>query len=117
MARLSGSKAVAGVPSDTRKDFREIMREQDAWVSEKVEAARNLPEGEYVGRLVRFPFADGYALYLITGYDPSLHPTEQLELTWVDYGDGWGAAPATIRGFIPEDLTPANTLTSRLFGG
>lgn len=104
MARLSESKIVAGAADDRTRDFRELMRVQDAWLTEREAEASGLGPGEYVGRVVRFPAGDGYAVYLVTGYDPSLHPTEQLELAWVEYGDNWGVHPATIRGLVPGDL-------------
>jgi len=98
------------------KDFRDLMREQDAWMAERYAATRGLGPKEYVGRVVQFPYADGYAVYVVTGYDPSLHTTEQLELTWVDYGDGWNVDSATMRGYTTEELDANIRWTGRESG-
>lgn len=63
------------------------------------EAARD--RGEIVGRLVRYPIADGYAVYKIVSAKP-------LTLAHVDYMDGWTIPAAHLRGInlasVKEDL-------------
>lgn len=45
----------------------------------------NLPKGLYVGKLVKFQVADGYAFYKVTKIGKNI-----CELTWLDlHPDGW----------------------------
>lgn len=65
---------------------------------DKLEAESNgLPDGEVVGALLRFPRADGYAMYRVTSANP-------LKLQHIPYGDAWRADAATIRGLRLADV-------------
>lgn len=46
--------------------------------------ASALPKGEYVGALIRFPVADGYAVYYV-------HKLKPLTICHVPFGDKWRA--------------------------
>lgn len=52
--------------------------------------ATKLPE-TMVGRILRFPYADGYAFYRVTSARP-------FKVQHLKYGDAWEVHPATIRG-------------------
>lgn len=105
MARLSKRVITPVRPGHAvPRDFRDYMNEQHEWMNEQAALARELPAGEYVGRVVSFPYADSCAVYQVVDYDRSKHPTEQLLVARVDYCDGWAADPATVRGLIPADL-------------
>lgn len=57
----------------------------------------NLPEGTIVGGIIRFPFADGHAIYQV-------HKAKPLQLAHVPYGDAWQANEITIRGLNAKDV-------------
>jgi hypothetical protein len=55
------------------------------------------PNDEHAGAIVRFPFADGHAQYVVVSSKP-------LKLQHIDIGDGWHARASDIRGFRITDL-------------
>ena len=66
------------------------------------------PDGKYllpkekigkalVGRLIRWPVADGYALYRVTSAKP-------LKVQHLHFGDGYSVFPETIRGLTIGDV-------------
>ena len=66
------------------------------------------PDGKYllpkekigktlVGRLIRWPVADGYALYRVTSAKP-------LKVQHLHFGDGYSVYPETIRGLTIGDV-------------
>jgi len=68
---------------------------------------------EFVGEIVKWQRADGYALYAVVNTAP-------LELVWVDYGDGYGVEAALIRGLNLDDIAEQverNRRVAALFGG
>lgn len=71
---------------------------QAAAYDELVEVSRNLPDGEYVGGLIQFPYADGYAIYRVVSIEP------RVVLQHVPFGDAWQADPSTIRGLRAADV-------------
>jgi hypothetical protein len=52
-------------------------------------------KGKYLGKVIRFPVADGYAQYMIWTLTKWIH---------LDEVDGWHADPATIRGMRAVDV-------------
>jgi hypothetical protein len=58
------------------------MKQQDALQIELIALAR--ANRTLYGRMVRFPHADSYALYVVTKVNK-----KTVQLTWVDYCDGW----------------------------
>ena len=50
-----------------------------------------------IGKVVRFPFADGYAQYMVWKLRP-------LELVHLDLGDGWNIPAAHARGLKVSDI-------------
>lgn len=57
----------------------------------------NLPDGEVVGALLQFPYADGYALYVVVDAEP-------LTVQHVNYLDGWSVSPILIKGLDRQDV-------------
>ena len=52
-------------------------------------------KGKYVGKVIGFRVADGYAQYMVWTLTKWVH---------LDEGDGWSADPATIRGTRARDV-------------
>ncbi len=72
--------------------------EMDRLEKEAVENAREkLSCDEFVGEIIRFQIADGYAQYLIKSKSP-------LQLIHLGFGDSYQALPATIRGLNKSDI-------------
>ena len=67
------------------------------------DAARD--RGEITGRLLKFPVADGYAVYRIVSVKP-------LTLAHIDYMDAWSIPGAHLRGItlasVKEELRVAD---------
>ena len=58
------------------------LKQQEHLIAELIPMARK--EKTLLGRTMRFPMADSYALYLVTKVN-----TKTVELTWLNYCDGW----------------------------
>lgn len=58
------------------------MKQQDALIDELKELAKE--NNTLLGRVIRFPHADSYAVYLITGVYK-----HKVYTAWIDYCDGW----------------------------
>jgi hypothetical protein len=84
--------------SEHEKAYRELQR-----VS--YEASER---GEIVGRIIRFPVADGHATYQIAKVKP-------LTLRHVDYIDGYSISAAEIRGLRIGDVEQMLDYERRLF--
>lgn len=77
-----------------------------------VAASNALPEDEYVGALISWQIADGYASYLVTSMSP-------VTLQWVPLADGYRVDDALIRGLRKPDVIAKVESTrafNRLFG-
>lgn len=59
-----------------------------------------LEDGDIVGFIMQFPWADGYAVYRVTKERP-------LTLQHIDYGDAWQVPDAHLRGIRFEDVVQA----------
>jgi hypothetical protein len=97
MAKLLSS-AYPGFKRKPNESFDVCMKRESALLDEinqrSLAAAK---AGKAVGTLLRFPMADGYALYVVTSEKP-------LTLQHVPFGDAWQAAAATIRGVTMSDV-------------
>lgn len=51
----------------------------------------------YIGETIRFPIADGYAIYMVAN-------TKPLEVIHVPTGDAWQADPILLRGLRVSDV-------------
>jgi hypothetical protein len=67
---------------DFLKKFDAKYKRQNELIEELIPMARKF--NTLLGRTVRFPMADSYALYLVTKVN-----TKTVELTWLDYMDAW----------------------------
>jgi hypothetical protein len=82
------------------KDFCEKfdakMKRQNDLMAELIPLCR--AQKTLLGRTVRFPMADSYALYLVTKVNPTT-----VELTWLDYSDAWVDDRLGYKGTISKD--------------
>lgn len=62
--------------------FEAKYKKQNELIEELIPMARK--HNTLLGRTVRFPMADSYALYLVTKVN-----TKTVELTWLNYSDAW----------------------------
>jgi len=60
----------------------DLMEQQGNLIEEIEKVAKR--NNTILGRLIRFPFADGYAIYVITKVNK-----KTVRVAWIDYGDGW----------------------------
>jgi hypothetical protein len=71
---------------EKRKNFRENferkLKKQESLIAELIVLAR--AQKTLVGRILKFPRGDGYALYLITSQGK-----KTVQLKWLDYCDRW----------------------------
>lgn len=58
------------------------IERQDAMIDELEKMAK--PEKTLLGRIVKFPMADSYAMYVITKVN-----AKTVRITWLDYSDAW----------------------------
>jgi len=67
---------------DFCQKFDTKLNRQDDLIAELIPLCRK--EKTLLGRTVRFPMADSYALYLVTKVN-----AKTVQLTWLDYCDAW----------------------------
>lgn len=79
------------------EDYDTYRARSDAAFENLEAAADALPDGEVVGALITFPWADGHAIYRVVSAKP-------LKVRHIPYGDAWRVDPATIRGLRLEDV-------------
>jgi hypothetical protein len=98
------------------KGFPELhtkMKEQDKLMNDIRELAKK--EKTLIGRIVKFPRADSYAIYIITKINK-----KTVGLTWVDYCDGWkidGAVTALYDIDIASKKVKGEDMLLELFSG
>lgn len=68
--------------SKSENSLDNIIKRQEALIGELIPLCRK--EKTLLGRTVRFPMADSYALYLVTKVNK-----KTVELTWLKYCDAW----------------------------
>lgn len=92
------------------EEYNAYMERVEAKFSELRVTARNLPDGEVVGALLKFPVGDGYAHYRVVKEKP-------LTLEHIPLGDAWQIPLPHIRGITKQDvLKQQQRLKSPLFG-
>jgi transcription elongation factor Elf1 len=67
---------------DFQKNFDRKLKKQESLIAELIVLARK--EKTLLGRVIKFPRGDGYALYLITSVGK-----KTVQLKWLDYCDQW----------------------------
>lgn len=87
---------------DFSKKFDAKMKRQEELIAELIPLCR--AQKTLLGRTVRFPMADSYALYLVTKENP-----KTVELTWLDYCDAWVDDRLGYKGSISRDYVQKQT--------
>ena len=78
-----------------------LRRTDEALAELERESGRvDIEAGEVVGLVVKFPVADGHAVYRVSRASP-------LTLQHVPFGDAWRVPPAHIRGLRKSDILEA----------
>lgn len=96
MAKLSADP-IPGFEQLPGEGFSEYLTRTDRLLAELQEKEAALPEGTYVGAVLRFPYADGYAMYLV-------QKTRPLTLQHIPFGDAWHIPEAHLRGLNLDDV-------------
>lgn len=96
MAKLS-NQPVPGFDEPMGGDFRSYFESQDKLLKALQDKEAALPEGTYEGVILRFPHADGYAMYLV-------EKTSPLTLQHIPYGDAWQIPAAHLKGLDMDDV-------------
>jgi hypothetical protein len=102
MAKLTGTVSIPkeNYGGDFLKNLKAgIKSEHQKAVDALFEKAEAIPEGVIEGAILKFPVADGYALYLVTK-----DSKRGVELKHIPYGDAWQVHPALIRGLTRKDI-------------
>ena len=68
--------------SKSENSLDNIIKRQEAIIAELIPLCR--AQKTLLGRTIRFPMADSYALYLVTKVN-----AKTVQLTWLDYCDAW----------------------------
>jgi hypothetical protein len=73
------------------------QKDEDAYTEKLRAAARWANDGEYVGEIVKWQRADGYAVYMVWSERP-------LQIMHVALGDGYTVEPSLIRGLTLAEV-------------
>lgn len=84
-------------PTGNNINWQQHMTMESAALDAIQKQSDDLPDGDVVGFLVRFPKGDGYALYRVVKAKP-------LQLEHISFGDNWQADGITIRGLRLTDV-------------
>jgi hypothetical protein len=85
--------------------FREFLDRTGAMLKE---LRKNQPETGYVGCLIQFPVADGYAIYKVESEKP-------LQLSHIPYGDAYRIPNPYIKGLELSDIKAQVDLNRTLY--
>ena len=85
-----------GKNSDDPLDFDNIMKTQENLMEELKVLAK--AEDTLLGRTMRFPMADSYALYVVTKVNKTT-----VQLTWIKWCDAWQDDRLGYTGSLPYD--------------
>lgn len=101
MAKLTGSVAFPPRDYDNYLANRKagIVDPHDLVFAGLEARAAALPPGVIEGAILKFPVADGYAMYLV-----SKDTGRTVEVKHIPYGDAWQVHPALIRGLTRKDI-------------
>lgn len=84
-------------PIEEHDDWHEMIKADERLFIKLTRQTLDLPDGEIVGALVSFPYADGSANYVVTAARP-------LTLQHIPSGDAWQIPAAHMRGLCREDI-------------
>jgi hypothetical protein len=96
MAQLSKTP-VSGFEQLPKESFDDYRRRTESLLDELLAKATALPKEQVAGRIVSFPIADGYALYLVQKESP-------LVLQHIPVGDAWAIPREHLRGLRLNDV-------------
>lgn len=96
MAKLSNDP-IAGFELQPGEDFMVYLDRSKKLLKELEDKEAALPEGTYEGVILSFPYADGYAMYLV-------QKTSPLTLQHIPFGDAWQIPAAHLRGLTLADV-------------
>lgn len=96
MAKLSADP-IPGFEQQTGESFSEYLTRTNHLLQDLQDKEAALPEGQYVGAILQFPRADGYAMYLVQKLRP-------LTLQHIPFGDAWQIPDAHLRGLNLDDV-------------
>lgn len=110
--KLRELKHVSERPIEDFVDHKSKIEIQDRIINELAELSR--AEGTLVGRHLRFPFADSYCHYMVTGIAKGIVTVE-----WIDYQDGWVDDRLGKKGTLPlsyvEEKLRGEDVLKRIF--
>lgn len=81
---------------DASKKFDERMKRQEELIDELRQLA--IENNTLIGRQVKFQMADSYAVYVVTKVFKN-----QVQVTWIDWCDGWVDDRLGYQGNLPLD--------------
>lgn len=79
------------------EDFKAYSVRSEKKFKELKDASDSLADGQVVGALLFFAYADSYAIYRVVSEKP-------LKLQHIPYGDAWHVGDVMIRGLRLEDV-------------
>lgn len=86
MATIYSAPEGYDAPEMNFKNFNrdEWLKKENGYIARLAEWCRNRNpnDHEYVGKIIRFPVADGYAIYMVASLKP-------VQLIHVELGDAW----------------------------
>lgn len=83
---------------DYHERWQRYEREEQAYIKAIQDLARKNGKHEALGTIVRFPYADGYAQYVLWKVKP-------LQLVHLAVGDAWDLPDYVTRGIRLSDIT------------
>lgn len=96
MAKLSND-SIPGFEQQPNEDFMAYLERSRKLLKDLEDKEAALPEGKYEGVILSFPYADGYAMYLV-------QKTSPLTLQHIPFGDAWQIPAAHLRGLNLDDV-------------
>ena len=85
------------IPYNYQHNRTQANRAYDAAIKTTQRGFRRKDRGEWVGALISWSVADGYASYMVAEQSP-------LVMAHIDYGDGYQVDPIMIRGLVLSDI-------------
>jgi hypothetical protein len=85
------------IPYNWNHDWKRQDRAYDAAIKAAQRQFRRKDRGEWVGAIISWSVADGYATYMVAQQNP-------LVMAHVFYGDGYEVDPIMIRGLELSDI-------------
>jgi len=81
-AKIYSSPTEVPQPAFDYSNFEASQTAEDQWVEELRAFCQRRKKGKNIGKIIRFPVADGYAQYMVASMRP-------IELLHLPIGDAW----------------------------